>query len=139
MQTGEVKGRYCLIEPAKGPVSVVLYAGKNIAAGGDFALYEAGGNTVKENFKLSVDNDNNAIFELKAAPDKLNKTSLAWQILCCSTKPGLNEGKIKVIAIQEKKACKITLPAEWHLNNIPPCSINSPEKISGTMVFVIRT
>ncbi len=93
-----------------------------------------------EKFKVSADDTKAEIRYLHTTVKNINRKVLAWQILCCSADPKLKDGIVELQILQaDDTPCKMTEPAKWELDNIPPCSVNQPYKFSGKLVFIINT
>jgi len=129
--------RYCIVDKDKGVGTVKFYVGGNLVSGADFKLYSEY-DVLIENWKMSADNDSFSMKIPETPLLKLHKAKLIWNVLCCSSNPRVFSGKIEISVIQEGKPCQMTTPAEWNLKNIPPCSVNVPDKFTSALTFIVR-
>lgn len=131
-------GRYCLIKKDAGPVSICLCSDKDIITGSEFRLYDADRKTVLRTWKMSPENGAKEFKTLPLAPEHLHQATLVWQVLCCAIIPSVHKAALRITAHQDGRDCKLTVPAIYSLDNVPPCEVNTPERINGSMVIMGR-
>lgn len=136
MSVTEKQNRYCFVNPEGGTVAIDLHVDTDLAAGGDFKLYNSSRDQVLDQVKLSAENGSHELKRFKVEAKYLSGTVLVWKILLCSKNIKTYEGRIDIKVLQDGGACRFTLPATYKPENIPPCSINNPASISGSLVFM---
>lgn len=139
MSLTEKQSRYCFVNLGGGTVAVDLYVDSDIVAGGDFKLYNSSKDQILEQLKISAENDTHELKRLRIEAKYLAGSILVWKVLFCSKNIKVFEGRIDIRIFQDGNACKMTLPAVYKPDNIPPCSVNNPASISGSLVFMPKT
>lgn len=134
----EKKERICIYDPGAGPITVTLKVTDFITAGADFKLIYPTMNKVLEEFKLSIKESGYARHQLHFDLADLHKLKMVWQILYCSINPRESKGTIKVEFTQMNKPCRLTIPTEWEVGDIPPMQINRPDSLSASLTFMKR-
>ena len=138
MEIKDSKLRYCIINPESGRLTIKLWVSEYLLSGADFKVF-AENKSLIEQFKLSADSDDYATYFIKEDIQGLNKAQMAWNILFCSNNPKISEGQIKIDVIQNQELCKMTIPAEWNMKDIPPCAVNNPISFTGSLIFIHKT
>lgn len=133
------KQRYCLFTAEAGPVVLTLTVSKALLAGGDFKVYGADRTQVIEQFKLSASGDAEASYTISIGPDRMNKAHLVWCIMHCVKHPSMTEGSIRLHFEQLNGKCTITDKCEWEVENVPPCAVNNPNSLCGSISFILKT
>ncbi len=138
MNLAEKQNRYCFVNPEGGSVAIDLFADTDLAAGGDFRVYNPAKDQVLDQVKLSAENGSHELKRLKIEPKFLNGAILVWKILLCSKNIKVYEGRVDIRVFQDGSSCKMTLPSAYSPGNIPPCSVNNPASLSGSLVFMAK-
>ncbi|MBM2816403.1 MAG: hypothetical protein HW421_3165 [Ignavibacteria bacterium] len=130
--------RCCIIDAAKGPVTVKIVLSDSLIAGCDFMLADAHGGTI-EQWKLTAEANNINRYTIRQNNLALFKDShLSWQMVYCSMNPKTIEGTVEIFLFQGNEVCKITVPAKWQLTNLPPCKLNTPKSFNDSLLFVVK-
>ncbi|MFP4528496.1 MAG: hypothetical protein ACLFQX_08105 [Candidatus Kapaibacterium sp.] len=135
---GEKNERICLIDPEKGDVTVRLWVDSNLLCGGDFRIQESDRKLFTEQWKMAVDDGRSISKQIKTRPADLNRLHLIWQILVCAKDPQIYEGKVRVSIWQGDHRSKLSIPAEWTFDNIPPCAINRSHQFTSSLAFIVK-
>jgi hypothetical protein len=135
MEVKDKKLRYCLFDLQSGLVNVRLMVSPTMVAGGDFRVFSERRLTI-EQFKLSASGKEFENIIIRTPLAELNKAQLAWNILYCSSDPKAIYGAIKIEVTQKGEKCKVTVPTEWQMTDVPPCALNIPVSFTGSLIFV---
>lgn len=136
MEIIDKEKKICIVRPEFGPVNIEMFVSKSIIAGANFKLFDE--NKIYEEFNISADEKIPGSYSIYTVSPALNKKNLLWQIVFCAKDPRISTGKIKLKLFQENYEC-ITKPSvEWELNNVPPCIVNVPNKITASLIFVVK-
>jgi len=123
------QGRVCTIDRAGGDVIIRLRATNALRAGADFALLGPDGATQRDRWKMATGDTGTSDHTLTSPGlpvSSLDGNTLKWEVLCCSTVPGLEQGAADVPSIP---------PAHWDLTNVPNCATGKATPINASLVF----
>ena len=132
------QGRVCTIDRAGGDVIIRLRATNALRAGADFALLGPDGATQRDRWKMATGDTGTSDHTLTSPGlpvSSLDGNTLKWEVLCCSTVPGLEQGAADVIVLQSGAACPSIPPAHWDLTNVPNCATGKATPINASLVF----
>jgi hypothetical protein len=127
--------RYCLVDPAGGPLKVTLSANNGVRVGGKFALRKE--NADLEAWDAATGDRGSTTHEMETAPRDTLHLALQWRLLCCSFIPGADSARIAVEVVQDGVPCPMTKPAQWE-PTVPPCDSDQQRPIVASLVFAER-
>ncbi len=130
--------RYCVIDGSGSNIYIRLSVDEDLMAGAEFRLYHKETQEALTYWKMAAGNGQTVSKEIKISPDKLNHLIVTWQVICCSQKVETYEGEISIEVIQDRKNCRMTIPASWFLENIPPCAIKRSVEFSESLTFICK-
>ncbi len=130
--------RYCIVNSAGNNIFVRFSVDEDLMAGAEFRLFHKETQEALTYWKMAAGNGQTVSKEIKIAPDKLNHLILTWQVICCSQNVNTYEGNISIEVIQDRKICKMTIPASWQIDNIPPCAIKRSVEFSESFSFICK-
>lgn len=131
--------RYCFIKADSGPVYLKFYVDENLVAGAEFRLYDEDGKDFFDSWKLGAQDDESIRRHIKHNAISLNRKILTWQILTCSLKAEVDSGLIGLEFYQSEHLCKLTNPAAFKVTNVPPCKIRRTQKLTQSLMFILKT
>ncbi len=130
--------RYCIINSKAGDIYVRFSVDEDIMAGVEFRLYHKETQEALTYWKMAAGNGDTVSKQIRIAPEKLNHLILTWQVICCSQNVDTYEGNISIEVIQDRNICKMTIPASWYIDNIPPCAIKRSVEFSESFTFLCK-
>lgn len=132
------EAKYCILKEGQKPVTITLKVESDLNAGSDFKLFDPKTKEVIEQFKLNSNSSKPGVHKITTDITKLNGLKLNFMILICSKNPNNFKGKVSLLINQAAMPAKLTSPVSYLLQNIPPCSHGSTEKIQGSLFFVVN-
>lgn len=128
--------RYCIINPEAGNISIKLMVEKDLVCGSEFRIYDENSKELPERIKLGAQDNDYIIKQIKTNLKELNRKVLVWQLLICSKKVEIDTGRVSIELQQQGKSCKLTIPAIFKIDNIPPCKIKRSRKLTQSLMFI---
>lgn len=130
---------FCVYNVQEGNFRISIVAEDFIVLGADFKIINTETKEILENWKFTTDKGKSVYYDLISLPTELNKCSVIWNVVCCSSNSNRYIGKVQIKVLQGNKTLKTTVPTSYNLRNLPPCQLNGSEEFSGGFTFIKHT
>ncbi|MFP4370121.1 MAG: hypothetical protein ACOC2K_02570 [Bacteroidota bacterium] len=138
MPDKEKLSRYCFINPEINDLRVRLWVDEGLMAGCDLKLYDPDGKEVVEHWKMATEDGKSVSKYIRKSVKELSRYVLTWQIVCCGKDPQAEKGRVELHLLQGDNSCSMTTPANWLLDNIPPCAIGKSIVFTESLVIFFK-